>query len=346
MNRKWYAVGISVVVMAVISVIALVAMPETRREIFTRIVPVYNLYQTMSLRRLVREREFSEAAERLINHIELAKSLSRDRSIMVLGLVQATDLVLERARLQEEFDVLLPVLESIIEMEPDLYPGHLWLARALWKNDPERALTHVNAAIQLVNADDRAYRVGLNIALSQKNNDLVQSFCAQYAAAQFGGPLPRSYTNAFRGTGLRGLILSTTGTDGKSSTAVNLGLQLGERRTYSFNASAAFTGDTLSLHLGTLPGIDVFIHKVTLFGTDGAQEIPASNLTAISRSGYVTSSTEDALKITSIGMDDEEIRLRPTVGQFVETSQIDIEMSFLRLPLLNHPNCQHALTVQ
>ncbi len=317
---------------------ALVFMPDFRRQAFTAVVPAFNVYQVMSLRRFVRERDFVSAAARLDRHIDLARQLSRGRSQMVPGLVEAFELVVRQARADSEFELLKPVLERLVEVEPDLYLGRIWMARTLWRVDPAAALVHLEKAIKLVSADERAYREGLEASLQLGDMGLAGKYCNLYRAAQFGGPLPRSYYNIFRGTGLRRLLLYAKTRSDKEIFVANSGLDLDRRRTYVFELPEPIQLDMLRLQLGTLPGLRIRFHEVLIVGPKQRTRLGPSDVVVTSRTGYVQRTSEDSLDILSVGSDDEELLFR-FGGDAPIANRVAFDITFSRLGLSNIPAC-------
>jgi hypothetical protein len=342
LSRFWIFTTTAAVLIGLVGLAVLALDADLRRAAFTRVIPAFDLYQMMSVRRHVREREFEVAAGIIQRHISLSRRLSRSRSRMVLGLVEVTGLVAERARLQSEHDALLPVLEQLVELEPDLYMGRVWLARALWRRDPAAALVHVNRAIALVDADERAYRVGIEAATKSGDDALVESLCTRYASAQFGGPTPRSYQHMFVATGLRKMALEAVSPEGRSVIATNHGVTLGEQRSYDFVLPESSSAKEFALHLGFLPGVRMKLHalEVSYRGAVPVRYEPNS-LLVTARTAYITAPPGEALVILSTGVDDELIRIR--FGENAEQRQMDavrVEAEFTRLPLASLPGCR------
>jgi hypothetical protein len=317
----------------------LIVSADLRRQAFTYVVPAFNLYQIMSLRRVVRERDFATSAEMLDRHIDLSMGLSGGRSQMVLGLVEAFDLVVERARFESDFEALRKPLERLVTIEPDLYLGRIWLARALWRDDPEKALGHLKVAIPLVSADERAYRQGVEAALKLGKPSLAQAYCAQYQTAQFGGPKPRNYHHLYRGLGLRRLGLIAKMTDGRDVVVTNSGLELNKRRNYNFSLPVPRTLTMAELILGTLPGLEIELHGITVMNSTGDIRFQPSQLQLTTRAAYVASHEKSMLKIVTTNANDEVLRFR-FPGPQNNIANVSFDLTIRRLPIASGDICQ------
>lgn len=319
--------------------VLLIAMPDVRRQAFSSVVPAYNLYQTMYLRRFVRERDFSAAAERLNQHIDLSLQMSSSRSPMVPGLVKAFEFVVEQARFENEFEILKRPLERLVKIEPELFLGRIWLARAMWYDNPEASMHHLKTAASLVSADERSYRQGIEAALKLGKLALAQAYCKEYQTAQFGGPKPRGYNHLYRGLGLRRMGLVSKTKDGQEIVVTNSGLELNQRRSYSFSLPNPESIDRVELHLGTLPGLEITLHEILLVSPDGPVSYQPTEVLVTTRSAYISSHGEQEFRIITTNDDDEVLRFRfPRMHE--DIGRVSINLTFRRLKLASGDICK------
>ncbi|MDC3286255.1 hypothetical protein OAV67_01190 [Alphaproteobacteria bacterium] len=335
-------IGCLIVVSLLATFVVLAVTPDIRRQAFTYAVPVFNLYQTMYVRRYVRERDFVAAANRLNEHIDLSKQLSPDRSKMLLGLVEAFDLVVGQARFETEFMALQKPLERLVAMEPDLFLGRIWLARALWYNSPKEAIKHLNIAIHLVSADEKSYRQGIDTALKLKQPSIARKYCEAYQTAQFGGSKPQGYHHIFRGLGLRQLGLLIKGENGEEVFLTNSGLQLNERRSYSFSLPHVKSLNMIELHSGTLPGLEVVVHDITLSKSFGLMQIQPQDLHVTSRAAYVLDGKGHDIRLITTHDNDEYFRFWLPEKQ-LDVERVTIDMTIRRLKLASDEVCRMEL---
>ena len=324
--------------------VTLVVSPDLRRQAYTYVIPAFNLYQVMSLRRHIRERDFITSANLLNRHLDLSMKLSSGRSAMVLGLVQAFDLVVEQARFEADFKALKKPLERLVKIEPDLFLGRIWLARALWYENPEASLEQLNIAISLVSSDERSYRQGIEAALEMGQKSLAQEYCNKYKLSQFGGSKPRSYNHLYRGIGLRRLGLLTKMKDGQEALVTNSGLELNQRRTYGFSIPNPNTIELVELHLGTLPGLDILFHGLSLTTPNGILRYDASDIVVSTRSAYVADDEYSNLGVHIITTEanDEVLRLR-LPGKTDHVGHVAVDLTFRRLDLATKEICPDIL---
>ena len=177
-------VVLTIVVIATLLISYIAVDHNDRRSVFTRIAPAYNLYQHMVMRQMVREGEFQNISESLINYLEISEMLSDGKSIMLVGIVDVVEEVAERATSPQDFNYLEPVFRKLIGLDSNLYKARICRARALIKKDPEEALLHIQKAIQLSPSNENAYREIINI-VQNTDFDTEKLFCNQYFSAQF-----------------------------------------------------------------------------------------------------------------------------------------------------------------
>lgn len=331
--------AVSLVVL--VGFLALTTMPELRRQVFSYVVPAYNLYQTIRLRSDVRHRRFIEAGRKLENQLDLAEKLSRSSSSMVIGMTESFELVFERARFEQEFKAMEPALKKLVEMEPTLYLGHIWLAKSLSFHDQKAALKHAEKALSIVPTDEKAYRLAIDLSVDLGAPALAKKFCQQYFLAQLGGPKPRGYYQLFRGTGLRKIGLETKNLEGVSNLILNYGLQLSALTAYEFNLTHPQKFHKLNFHLGTLPGVSIELHGLIFSGVWGEKNFSASNLHISSKAGYVLPNKHQHIEIITNSVDDDVIEIR--VPQHIEqVTKVTLIAKFSRLPLTSLQACENT----
>ena len=205
----------------------------------------------------------------LERELRLVNWFSSPRNRLLPGLIKNAEYVVERARFQEEFPLLLPFLRKFVDSHPQLYTARLWLARALAHVDPSAAYEQLDEAVRLSSADDRPFRIAINLALKNHLPEKLKEWCGRYQNSQFGGLLPLDYNPMFQaGIGLRILVLEVVDESGERQFTGNKGLQLGENITYDFPLKKNASIKDLNLHLGIVPGISVTLKKFRPTGVD------------------------------------------------------------------------------
>ena len=183
---------------------------DLRRVTLHKIIPAYNLYQIVSLQESLKAKNFAKASDRLIKYIETSKKISDGKSRMLLGVYDAVNLVASKATTQKEYNDLEKVFTELVKMDPNLYKARIWLAKSIVDTNYEKALFHLDKAIELIPAQEDAYREILRISQNRNDKEIVKKYCNKYKEAQLGGSKPRYYTNYFGGTNLRKLAVEFT----------------------------------------------------------------------------------------------------------------------------------------
>jgi len=332
-------VVLTIVVIATLLISYIAVDHNARRYVFTRIAPAYNLYQHMVMRQSVREGEFQNISESLINYLEISEMLSDSKSPMLVGIVEVVEEVAERATSPQDFNYLEPVFRKLIGLDSNLYKARIWLARALIKKDPEEALLHIQKAIQLSPSNENAYREIINI-VQNTDFDTEKLFCNQYFSAQFGETQPRSYRNYFGGLGLNSFALEFTNNKEKINLYPHSGLQLKTTNSYEFTPLSVVNANGFNLYLSTLPGLKITIKKINIFTENSKYSINGSEFSISSKHGYVVNDTDGSVSLVSLASNDDErlsIRYKSILNNI---NKVELIMSFERLPLTNSTLCQ------
>jgi hypothetical protein len=321
-----------------IIIVCLTFFDDFRYVTFRLAAEIPTIATKISIRGPLLDQNFQAAATGLDRQLSLIQMIGVKRSVMLPGLVENVEFVFDRARLESEFALLAPFLSRLVQSQPDLYLARIWLARSLASTEPEMALSHLNHAIQLVPADERGYRIALDIAQSLQNAKMVKDLCQRYRRAQFGGPHPFRYRNTFWGTGLRKIAVEFLGNDGRSVLVSNEGLQLEEKRVYDFLLPERIQFNSIKLHLGTLPGLKMKLHQMALHTGAGLIKLAPRQLSMSTRYGYFMQPDT----IISNAHDGEVITFRSRGKPIDNVDRIDLQMTFERLPLNNLSICYRA----
>ena len=183
---------------------------DLRRATLHKVIPTYNLYQIVSLQGSLKAKNFAKASDRLIKYIEMSKKIANGKSRMFLGVYDAVNLVASKATTQSEYNDLENVFIELVKLDPNLYKARIWLAKSIVDTNYEKALFHLDKAIELIPAQEDAYREILRISQNRNDKEIAKKYCNKYKEAQLGGSEPRYYTNYFGGTNLRKLAVEFT----------------------------------------------------------------------------------------------------------------------------------------
>ena len=266
---------------------------DLRRATLHKVIPAYNLYQIISIQRSLKTKNFAEASDRLIKYIEMSKKIASGKSRMFLGVYDAVNLVASKATTQKEYNDLEKVFTELVKMDPNLYKARIWLAKSIVDTNYEKALFHLDKAIELIPAQEDAYREILRISQNRNDKEIAKKYCNKYKEAQLGGSEPRYYTNYFGGTNLRKLAVEFTPEKENNTFYSHAGIQLNSFQNYEFVPIAPINSNGINIYFSFLPGIKVEIKEITIFHSGKVITINKKDFTANSRSAYINNTSEN-----------------------------------------------------
>tara|TARA_Y100001960_G_C14704167_1_gene843411 strand:+ start:178 stop:1074 length:897 start_codon:yes stop_codon:yes gene_type:complete len=295
------------------------------------------LYQIVSLQKSLKNKNFSEASDRLIKYIEISKKISDGKSRMSLGVYDAVNLAASKATTQKEYNDLENVFTELVKMDPNLYKARIWLAKSIIDTNYEKALFHLDKAIELIPAQEDAYREILRIAQNKNDKEIAKKYCDKYKEAQLGGTTPRYYTNYFGGTNLRKMAVEFTPEKENNKFYGHAGIQLNSYQNYEFVPISPVNSNGINIYFSFLPGIKVEIKKITIFHSGKIININKKDYTANSRSAYIDNTGEN-LSFIIVKEGDEVLYIRFD-KLFNSIEKIIIVTKFSKLNFVSNSLC-------
>jgi hypothetical protein len=334
-----YLAGAAVAYLAPLLIIMVVvlAIPNIRHGLFRSIVELPQFATYLIIRKAVISRDLNQAVLGLNRQLDAAQYFKTGSNTMMPGVIANTKYVIERARLKNQYKVLLPYLKKLVAADPETYVSRIWLARALAESQPKLAFPHLETAVGLIPSDSRAYRIAVDANIALRQMDKAKNWCKRYQAAQLGGPRPHDYNTLFLGSGLRKLALEV---QDKSQTPIvvgNTGLRLGVERAYEFSLPSETTTKVLRLHLGILPGTSVKFGGISLFGSAGKTDYSGDKLTVVPLQGFFTTSGT----LVSNAIDGEMVKIYLRSGENLKFDRISLYLNFSRLAASNIKDCDN-----
>jgi len=333
---------LTLMIPAMLIVVLLLAVPKVRHGVFLFSLEFPGYVTNFMLQQYVPIRRFDKALPWLERELRLVNWFAPPRNRLLPSLIQNAEYAVERARFPEEFAILRPFLKKLVDSHPDLYPARLWLARAMANVDSSATFEQLESAIRLSSADDRPFRIAINVALTNGLPEKLKEWCGRYENSQFGGLAPLDYNYVYQGgLGLRILLLEVVGESKKRQFVENKGLQLNEMTTYDFPLEKGVSIKDLRLHLGIVPGISVALEKLQMYkgGKRGAVFL-GRDLVLSSWSGF---HLEDG-RLLTISREGEIMFIHPPEEGFGEADRIELTLSFERMGVASPPLCGEKKT--
>jgi len=326
------AVGIPVAAIAVL----LLANSNLRHIAYRAALELPGEGYFFLIRRHVLSRDFAGANRWLEQHLDLVERFSAGRNTLLPGLARNAELAVERARGSADHLALLPFLRRFSSNQPDFFLARIWFARALQFAQPKEAFKQLDAAANMIPADNRPYRIAINLAAKLGLKSTAARWCERYRKAQFGGLDPYWYTTSVVGQGMRRMRLGIVGPDDKELGAVNAGIQLGGKRSYEFTYGNGMEVDKMQLQLGVLPGVSVKIDAIHIISRSVQRSFWPADFVLTSWSGFHLGDN----RVLATSKDGETVFIYPAEGSFGTADKVVMDIEFERLAVASPRLCE------
>ena len=321
--------------------ISLTFNADLRRSTFHKAIAIFNFYQIQSITKYVQVRDFSSASDKLLKYIEFSKKISEGKSSILNKVYEAVEFVASKATTQKEFNLLENVFFELIKLDPNLYNVRVWLARAISDTDYENAIMHLEKAIEISPASEKAYREIIRISQNNNDTNLAQKFCSKYIEAQLGGNAPRHYGNYFGASSIRKMAAEFSPESENPIYYSHGGIQLNNFQNYEFVPTSPVDMNGINLYFSFLPGIRVYIKEISIYSSGEIIKIPIQDFTVSSKSAYIDYNNDENLSFLLVNGEDEILRLRHK-NIFKSVEKVIIEINFSRMIFSNKPFCAVA----
>jgi hypothetical protein len=309
-----------------------------RDFVFTRVIHAYNLYQVMSLRQLVRNRDFSAAAEKIMSQINASNRLSSNRSQLIVGIEESIDFVTDKVMIEEDMKLFKPALKELLKIDPEWYKVNVLLARSIGDSEPKAALKNIDRAINIVESNEDAYRVGIKLSYQNQSLNLVSYYCDKYQNAQLGGVVPRSFNRIFIDGAIDKIALSFNQSNKEDKIYINDGLILNKTTDYEFIPNTPLKSEVISLFFGLPSGIKIEILDIFINSIDANINILGKDILMVSKKSFVNYSNDSSLEIFTTGSDDRLDFFIPNDVSGIK--KVTFRMNFSKLPLASQELCK------
>ena len=319
--------------------ISLTFNADLRRSTFHKAIAIFNFYQIQSIMKHVQVRDFSSASDKLLKYIEFSKKISEGKSSILYKVYEAVEFVASKATTQKEFNLLENVFFELIKLDPNLYNVRVWLARAISDTDYENAIMHLEKAIEISPASEKAYREIIRISQNNNDTNLAQKFCDKYKKAQLGGSKQLHVGNYFDSSNIRKMAVEFFPETKSQLFYSHAGIKLNSFENYEFVPTAPIDISGINFYFSLLPGIRIYIKEMSVYTPENILKIPIKDFTATSRSAYIENNSSENLSFLLVNAEDEVLRLRyNNILKSVE--KIIIKMNFVRMDFVNNLLCK------
>jgi|TARA_B100001964_G_C14240930_1_gene604986 hypothetical protein len=276
---------------------------------------------------------FDDAVTILNRQGDLAELLGNNK-FMQIDLTNNTYYIMKRAKLHEQYAVMLPWLERLVKLAPNNYLAKLMYAEAQAEVDYVNAHEIIREVRDIAPAHDRMYRLVVENSIRNGDNQTLKEWYEKYFTAQLAGFEPVTFPPAtFFGQDVGTFLLEIVNPKGDTILISHPGFQLNEMRQYEFNVPRAKEQQVLKLHFITLPGVKIIIDKIVFLNSEGETIYDSRDINIVLKDGFMLSSNE-ALVTSYKG---DVLTLIPADNKkFPSSDVIVFSMEFSRLPFSNN----------
>ena len=270
-------------------------------------------------------RRFGSAASHLQKQLDFIGWVRGSQNIMVPGLIENTRFVVNVASTPAEWQTLTSYLTELDEKTEGIYLTDLWLGRALARQDPIRALEHLDQAAAIAGPDPEPYRYAIRIAYENGMTDQLKSWCVRYQNLQFGGTRSYDYNNRFLETSMRRTALRITDSEGEVTYFGHQGLMLNQSNKLAFAFDRPRPVHDLALEFGVSPGVVLDIGEVRIETIAGTRTYTADQVHLFPKHGFnlqegVVTTSQDG-EVIGIGLEGEAVDAAIGVDIVVDVSR-------------------------
>jgi hypothetical protein len=315
---------------------------KLRRQSYNYLVGGYQLYQYFKMGKHVINRDFNSASKDILQYIEFSQKISKGKNNMLQGIVSVTELITSKALTQKNFNEMENVYLKINEISDDIYINHVWLARALSDDNPNKAIKHLNKALRLSKSSEEAYREIIRLYSKDKEIiSLINTYCKNYFNDFGGGVTKRTGVfydnkNFFYGSSANFAISRNSISSQLNSRFIH---SMNEYQSYDFIFEEVVNLNQFNIFKNFFPGAEISIKNIVLHN-DKKNIVNLKDIQIYSLSSYILDQSNE--EIVFLNTNDESDILKFNLDNvYDDINQITLDLKLKRLPLTNKLECEN-----
>ena len=308
---------------------------DLRRDTYKRIIAFVDLYKFLSIKRSIGKKDFKLVAKKIDKYIDLSQKVSTGKNSVTQSIYDITLLASKNAKTQNDFNDLQGVYLKLLEIDPDIYMVHVWLAKALKDDDENKSVEHLLKAISLSPVSEEAYREMIFIFKDNDDAKLLERYCNDYKYSFFGGGVKDKgfkYINDLS-------KFSITINNEEETFYPKTISKLDEMIEYDFSILEKKNLNSLKIYNNFPPGTKINIGYVIL-DTGEKNEIKNEEIVFFSKNSYILfDSSLKTTEIIKVNYEDDIITLEFN-KEFSLIKKIILTMKISRLNLVSNSVCE------
>lgn len=333
---KYLAILIFFLLFLILAFLALSS--ENRRSVISKVLVLHDFYRIKTLTYGLQIRDFSLLSKKLDRYIEFSKKFSIGKTYMFPGIYEATELVVSRALTQDDYNQIENVLKKLLEFDNRIYKFHVWYARAVSDNDYQKALKHIDIAIQISPSENDAYREALYIAQNLNDKTLADNYCKIYKETFLGGSKPLHFGTIFDSYNNQNFALNANKVKKNNLNLINSNFVLNKNKNYEFILDEKTDLNGVDLYFTPINNLIVKINKIEYFSNEKKYSIDSNNLSITSNHSFIIEKNDETFEVLISQMKEELLRLRHQVLNKID--KLNITMEIKKSNITNSNFCQ------
>jgi len=247
-----------------------------------------NIITELKLFRAIEQRNFPQGLKLLDQQLDRTQGLSPGNNKLLKSLIENIKYSFNGTVSIEDRDYFELFLKKMVRLYPDIYSLRIWYAQTLENNDPNELYKQIDDAISILSSDSKAYRIGINSAFRNQDNNKLKTYCSAYYTNQLGGIKYAEIGYVFPGIGLRSIAIELLDNNQKIFVKNN-GVNLAKSKEYEFLIPRNIDiKSNIKLHVAITDGIQLDLKKLSFFSQGyKTSEYLANEISFITENSFV-----------------------------------------------------------
>ncbi|MDA9068185.1 hypothetical protein N9K42_00965 [Gammaproteobacteria bacterium] len=299
-----------------------------------------NLIFEKRLEGAIKQRNFNQVVSTLASRFEYLKDLSPGVNSLSQDYIHNVQSSFVQAITHQEKALFIQLLEDLSKVYPSSFLVKLMLAESYGIRDSSSAYAAIDEALSLLGSASETYRLGIWLALLEKNSIKLQKYCKQLQENQHGGKqFADMNANQMQELGLRRIGLKLT--NGSESIFLeNNGLQIKSRIKYPFSLpeSIIINNSSIRIFLPVLPGLRISMDSIHFYA-NGLEilNLPKESFVLASRENYFLSN--GAIISSNLNRPHVLDLMLPKELEIIQSDKIELTLSFDRQNMFSQDVC-------
>lgn len=320
-------------------VITLSFNSNLRRTTMGYLISGYKLYMLVSVQSDLKNKNVNlkSVEKKLSKYINNSKKIAKGKSTLLIGVYDVINLVESSILNSKDFGIFEEVLLQVVELDPTLFKGRLFLAKSFLANEKYiEARKQILKAIELNSLDHNTYRILIQIDKNINKKEIFSQTCRDYHDANLGGEKLRYKNTIFTGFNLNkfSIKFSDLNKDEQFNEMLTFsGINLNEFSNYEIIPNEKLNIKNFNLYFNFPLGTILEIKEIKLYSSSKSFTILEEDLFISSKNSFFLNEYNPK-KIIFTKLDNEIININLS-KKFDNIEKMEINMKVTKANLTN-----------